>query len=55
MSKKAHSKNEGKKIVDAVTTKAGKVIERIQYKDTVSPSGNLKTVRQAASGKYQQV
>lgn len=25
--------------VDAVTTKSGKVIERIQYKDTVSPSG----------------
>ena len=30
--------------VDAVTTKAGKVIERIQYKDTVSPAGVQKTL-----------
>lgn len=41
--------------VDAVTTKAGKVIERIQYKDTVSPSGVQKTLKQVKSGKYQQV
>lgn len=40
--------------VDAVTTKSGKVIERIQYKDTVSPSGVRKTVNQVKSGKYQQ-
>ena len=32
--------------VDAVTTKAGKVIERIQYKDTVSPAGVQKTLNQ---------
>ena len=36
------------------TTKSGKVIERIQYKDTVSPSGVRKTVNQVKSGKYQQ-
>ena len=38
----------------AVTTKAGKVIERIQYKDTVSPTGIQKTLNQVKSGKYQQ-
>ena len=41
--------------VDAVTTQAGKVIERIQYKDTVSPAGVQKTLSQVKSGKYQQV
>ncbi|MFV0363689.1 MAG: hypothetical protein ACK5LL_11490 [Suipraeoptans sp.] len=40
--------------VDAVTTRAGKVVERIQYKDTVSPSGVQKTLNQVKSGKYQQ-
>ncbi len=40
--------------VDAVTMQAGKVIERIQYKDTVSPSGVYKTINQVADGKYQQ-
>lgn len=40
--------------VDAVTTKAGKVIERIQYKDTVSPAGVQKTLNQVKAGKYQQ-
>lgn len=40
--------------VDAVTTKAGKVIERIQYKDTVSPAGVRKTLNQVKAGKYQQ-
>ncbi|MDY3274626.1 MAG: hypothetical protein SOX33_02360 [Agathobacter sp.] len=40
--------------VDAVTTQAGKVIERIQYKDTVSPAGVQKTLNQVKSGKYQQ-
>ena len=40
--------------VDAVTTKAGKVVERIQYKDTVSPAGVQKTLNQVKSGKYQQ-
>ena len=40
--------------VDAVTTKAGKVVERIQYKDTVSTSGVQKTLNQVKSGKYQQ-
>ncbi len=38
--------------VDAVTMKGGKVLERIQYKDTTSPSGVQKTVKQVASGKY---
>ena len=41
--------------VDAVTTTAGKVVERIQFKDTVSPSGVRKTLEQVKSGKYQQV
>ena len=40
--------------VDAVTTKAGKVIERIQYKDTVSPAGVQKTLNQVKAGKYRQ-
>ena len=40
--------------VDAVTMKGSKVIERIQYKDTSSPSGIRKTLNQVASGKYQQ-
>lgn len=40
--------------VDAVTTKAGKVVERIQYKDTVSPAGVQKTLNQVKAGKYQQ-
>lgn len=40
--------------VDAVTTKAGKVVERIQYKDTVSPAGVKKTLNQVKAGKYQQ-
>ena len=40
--------------VDAVTLKAGTVVERIQYKDTVSPSGVQKTLNQVKAGKYQQ-
>ena len=40
--------------VDAVTMQGGKVIERIQYKDTVSPSGVQKTLSQVKSGKYNQ-
>ena len=40
--------------VDAVTMQSGRVIERIQYKDTVSPSGVQKTINQVKSGKYQQ-
>ena len=39
--------------VDAVTMRGGKVVERIQYKDTVSPSGVRKTLDQVSSGKYQ--
>ncbi len=38
------------KVVDLVTTKGGKVIERLQLKDTVSPSSISKLVRQ--TGKY---
>lgn len=41
--------------VDAVTMQGGKVVERIQYKDTPSKSGMQKTLRQVESGKYQQV
>lgn len=32
----------------------GKIIKRIQYKDTVSPAGVQKTLSQVKSGKYQQ-
>ncbi|MEF3193158.1 MAG: hypothetical protein K6346_02915 [Halothiobacillaceae bacterium] len=38
--------------VDLVTTKGGKVIERIQVKDVTSPSGINKLVKQCAEGKY---
>lgn len=41
--------------VDAITMKGNKIIERIQYKDTPSPSGMRKTLNQVSSGKYQQV
>lgn len=40
--------------VDAVTMRAGKVIERIQYKDTSSTAGIQKTLKQVESGKYRQ-
>ncbi len=40
------------KVVDLVTTKGGKVVGRIQVKDTLSPSGINKLVRQVADGKY---
>ena len=39
--------------VDLVTTKGGKVVERLQLKDAVSPSAVNKLVRQVANGKYQ--
>lgn len=38
--------------VDLVTTKGGKVIERIQVKDVTSQSGINKLVKQCADGKY---
>ena len=38
--------------VDMVTTKGGKVIERIQVKDVTSRSGIDKLVKQCADGKY---
>jgi len=38
--------------VDLVTTKGGKVIERIQVKDVTSTSGINKLVKQCADGKY---
>lgn len=38
--------------VDLVTTKSGKVIERLQLKDSLSPSAVNKLVRQVADGKY---
>lgn len=38
--------------VDLVTTKGGKVIERIQVKDVTSASGIDKLVKQCAEGKY---
>ena len=40
--------------LDAVTVKNGKVLERIQYKDTTSSSGLNKTLNQVKSGKYDQ-
>lgn len=40
--------------VDAVTVKDGKVLERIQYKDTSSNAGLQKTLKQVQSGKYHQ-
>lgn len=40
------------KCVDLVTTKGGKVIERIQVKDVTSSAGVRKIVDQVASGKY---
>ena len=48
------TKSSTAKQVDAVTTKAGKVVERIQYKDVVSSSGVQKTIKQVKAGKYQQ-
>ena len=39
-------------VVDLVTTRGGKVIERLQLKDTVSASAVDKVVKQVASGKY---
>ncbi|MCR4891158.1 MAG: hypothetical protein K5989_03100 [Lachnospiraceae bacterium] len=42
--------------VDAVTiSREGKVLERIQYKDTPSKAGNWKSLSQTKSGKYNQV
>ena len=40
------------KCVDLVTTRGGKVIERIQVKDVTSSAGVRKIVDQVASGKY---
>ena len=39
-------------VVDLVTTKGGKVVERLQLKDTLSPSSINKLVKQVADGKY---
>jgi hypothetical protein len=41
------------KVVDLVTSKGGKVIGRIQVKDTLSQSGINRLARQVANGKYQ--
>ncbi|QLP99323.1 MAG: hypothetical protein HZY78_02605 [Burkholderiaceae bacterium] len=38
--------------VDLVTTKSGRVIERIQVKDVTSQAGIDKLVKQCADGKY---
>lgn len=40
--------------LDAVTMDHGKVVQRIQYKDTVSTGGLNKTLNQVGSGKYNQ-
>lgn len=40
------------KAVDLVSTKGGKVVERLQLKDALSPSSVNKLVRQVADGKY---
>ncbi len=39
-------------VVDLVTTKGSKVVERLQLKDAVSPSSINKLVRQVSDGKY---
>lgn len=39
-------------VVDLVTQRGGKVVERLQVKDTVSPGAVQKLVRQVADGKY---
>ena len=39
-------------VVDLVTTEGGKVVERLQLKDTLSPSAVNKLVKQVADGKY---
>lgn len=41
------------KVVDLITAKGGKVVGRIQVKDTLSSSGINKLVHQVADGKYQ--
>lgn len=41
--------------VDLVTTKGGRVLERIQVKDVTSNAGVRKIVEQVASGKYRSV
>lgn len=46
------SSNPIDKVCDAITKKGDTVIEKIQYKDTISNSGIYKTVNQMASGKY---
>lgn len=46
------TKNTTATTVDLVTTKGGKVIERIQVKDVTSQSGINKLVKQCADGKY---
>ncbi len=38
--------------VDLITMKGGKVVERLQLKDTISQSGVHKLVRQVGAGKY---
>lgn len=43
------------KAVDLVTTRGGKVVERLQLKDTLSPSSVNKLVNQVADGKYRTV
>ncbi|WP_298236620.1 hypothetical protein [uncultured Azohydromonas sp.] len=42
-------------VVDLVTTRGGKVVERLQLKDTLSKSAVDKVVRQVAQGKYRSV
>ncbi len=41
--------------VDLVTTRGGKVIERLQLKDTLSDSAVQKIVKQVGEGKYRSV
>jgi hypothetical protein len=48
----ALTQNSNATVVDLVTTRGGKVIERLQLKDVTSPSQVNKVVRQVTSGKY---
>lgn len=48
------TKNPSAPQLDAITIEKGKVVKRLQYKDTVSASGLNKTLTQVADGKYNQ-
>lgn len=49
------TENPTAQVVDVVTMRGGKVIERAQLKDVISAAGQSKTAKQIASGKYDSV